>query len=50
MPAEVQAYLLKHGNRGLAGMLGIVERLQRAAFTATRRVTVPLAREILKQR
>jgi DnaA family protein len=49
LPEEVRNYLLKHGERSLAGLLQAVERMQHAAFTAKRRITVPLAREILKQ-
>lgn len=48
LPPEVSEYLLKHGQRGLAQLLGVVERLQHAAFTDKRRITVPLAREVLR--
>jgi len=49
LPSEVGAYLLSRGPRGLARLLPAVERLQQAAFTAKRRITVPLAREILQR-
>ncbi len=48
LPDEVLTYLKGRGQRSLAGMLQVVERLQQAAFTAKRRITVPLAREVLK--
>jgi DnaA family protein len=49
MPDEVADYLLRHGERSVASLAGIVERLQHAAFTEKRRVTVPLARQVLKE-
>lgn len=48
LPVEVGQYLLSRGHRSLGHLLGTVERLQNAAFTAKRRITIPLAREILK--
>ena len=48
LPGEVSDYLLRRGQRGLAQLLGAVERLQQAAFTDKRRITVPLAREVLR--
>ena len=48
LPEEVIGYLQQRGHRSLAAMLHLGERLQQAAFTAKRRITVPLAREILK--
>lgn len=47
VPADVQGYLLRHGRRDLASLLGALERLQEAAFAAKRKITVPLAREVL---
>ena len=47
---DVVNYLLKHSHRGLARLLEAVDRLKNAAFTAKRRITVPLAREVLKPR
>ena len=47
VPADVQDYLLRHGRRDLGSLLGALERLQVAAFAAKRRITVPLAREVL---
>ena len=49
LPDEVVNYLIKRGHRSLARLVGSVERLQHAAFTAKRRITVPLAREVLNQ-
>jgi DnaA family protein len=48
LPGEVRKYLLERGPRNLADLLLAVERMQQAAFTAKRRLTVPLAREVLK--
>ena len=50
LPEEVCTYLLKRGQRSLAGLLHTVELMQHAAFTAKRHITVPLAREILKRK
>jgi len=47
LPRDVQLYLIKHGKRDMESLLGALERLTRAAFVAKRRITVPLAREIL---
>lgn len=49
MPDEVTDYLLRHGERSVASLVAQVERLQQAAFTEKRRVTVPLARRVLKE-
>lgn len=48
LPEEVASYLLRHGQRSLATLLAAVEQLQRAAFTDKRRITVPLARQVLQ--
>lgn len=48
LPQEVQQYLLKHHDRNMASLVHTVENLQRAALTHKRRITVPLAREVLK--
>lgn len=48
LPEEVQAYLLKHHDRNMAALIQTVERLNEAALTEKRRITVPLAREVLK--
>ena len=47
LPRDVQLYLIKHGKRDMESLLGALEQLKRAAFVAKRRITVPLAREIL---
>lgn len=47
LPADVQSYLLKHGRRDMASLLRALQRLRDAAFAAKRRITVPLAREII---
>lgn len=48
LPEEVQQYLLKRQNRSLAALIETVENLHQAALTHKRRITVPLAREVLK--
>jgi len=48
LPEEVQAYLLKHHDRSMAALIQTVERLHEVALTVKRRITVPLAREVLK--
>ncbi|MEJ2383887.1 MAG: DnaA regulatory inactivator Hda [Xanthomonadales bacterium] len=49
LPGEVEDYLLKHGRRDMASLLRSVERLRDAAFVGKRKITVPLAREVLRQ-
>lgn len=48
LPDGVCDYLLSHGSRDMATLLGTVTRLQQAAFREKRRITVPLARELMK--
>jgi len=48
LPEDVQAYLLKHHDRSMAALIQTVEGLHEAALTLKRRITVPLAREVLK--
>jgi DnaA family protein len=48
LPADVQNYLLKHSKRDMSSLLLALERLKDAAFVGKRKITVPLAREILK--
>ncbi len=48
LPEDVQQYLLKHHDRSVAALIQTVENLQRAALTHKRKITVPLAREVLK--
>jgi len=48
LPEEVQAYLLKHHDRSMAALIQTVEHLHEAALTVKRRITVRLAREVLK--
>ncbi len=47
MPAEVADYLLRRCRRDPAHLQALVERLDRAALARQRRLTVPLAREVL---
>jgi len=48
LPEDVQAYLLKHHDRSMAALIQTVERLHEVALTVKRRITVALAREVLK--
>jgi len=48
LPEDVQRYLLKHQERSMAALIHTVENLQRVALTDKRRITIPLAREVLK--
>lgn len=48
LPQDVQSYLLKYGKRDMSSLLLALERLKDAAFAGKRKITVPLAREILK--
>jgi DnaA family protein len=50
LPEDVQNYVLKHGRRDMASLLGVVEKLKDAAFAGKRKITVPLAREILNKK
>ena len=50
LPEDVQQYLLKHHDRSMAALIHTVESLQQAALTHKRRITIPLAREVLKKR
>lgn len=47
LPEDVQQYLLKHSDRNMAALIQTVDRLARAALTTKRRITIPLAREVL---
>lgn len=48
LPIEVTDYLLKRGPRDMATLVGLVTRLQQAAFREKRQITVPLARQLMK--
>lgn len=48
LPEDVQHYLLKHHDRSMAALIDTVENLHQAAIKNKRRITVPLAREVLK--
>ncbi len=45
---EVQAYLLKHHDRNVAALIETVERLHQVSLTNKRRITIPLARQVLQ--
>jgi len=48
LPEDVQQYLLKHHDRSMAALIQTVESMQQAAIVHKRRITIPLAREVLK--
>jgi DnaA family protein len=50
VPLDVQNYLLRYGRRDMASLLSALERLKDAAFVGKRKITVPLAREVLDGR
>lgn len=45
---EVQQYLLKHHDRSTSALIRTVEKLHKVALTNKRRITIPLAREVLQ--
>jgi len=47
VPLDVRNYLLRYGRRDMASLLTALERLKDAAFADKRKITVPLAREVL---
>jgi len=47
VPRDVQNYLLRYGRRDMASLLAALERLKDAAFSGKRRITIPLARDVL---
>jgi DnaA family protein len=47
LPQDVQRYLIKHSKRDMESLLSALEHLKQVAFADKRRITVPLAREIL---
>lgn len=49
LPEDVIHYLLKHGRRDTATILKTLEQLKQAAFVEKRRITVPLARDVLSR-
>ena len=50
LPEDVQRYLIKHSTREMAALLKTVELLKDAAFAGKRKITVPLAREVMNAR
>jgi len=45
---DVRNYLLKHHKRSMSSLLQAVEKLHQVALTNKRRITIPLAREVLQ--
>jgi DnaA family protein len=50
LPGEVQNYLLNRGTRSLPSLLELLEAVRVAALSGKRKITVPLAREVLQSR
>ncbi|OYY73466.1 MAG: hypothetical protein B7Y40_09625 [Gammaproteobacteria bacterium 28-57-27] len=50
LPDEVIHFMFAHLPRGLNGLLGGLEQLDRASMERQRRVTLPLAREVFINR
>ena len=48
LPAEVRDYLIRHSRRDLASLLAALDRLKDAAFAGKRKITIPLAREVIR--
>jgi DnaA family protein len=48
LPDEVRSYLLSRGSRELPALLESLEAVRVAALSAKRKITVPLAREVLQ--
>lgn len=48
LPEDVQSYLLKHAKRDMPSLLRALEQLKEAAFAGKRKITIPLAREVLR--
>lgn len=49
LPEAVSDYLLSRGTRDMATLVGLVTRLQQAAFREKRQITVPLARHLMTE-
>jgi DnaA family protein len=47
LPGDVRQYLLKYHDRSMGALIQNVENLHQAALVHKRRITVPLAREVL---
>lgn len=47
LPQDVQLYLIKHSKRDMNSLLTTLDLIKQAAFVSKRRITVPLAREVL---
>jgi len=47
LPEDVQNYLLNRGSRDLPSLLARLETVRQSALSAKRKITVPLAREVL---
>ncbi len=48
LPEDVGRYLLSRGARDMSTLVGVVTRLQQAAFREKRQVTVPLVRQVMR--
>lgn len=50
LPAELVDYLLRHGRRDLASLMGVVDALDEYSLQTKRPITLPLLREVLQPR
>ena len=50
LPVEVSSYLLRHGQRDLPSLIGVLDALDRHCLETRRPVTLPLLREVLQTR
>lgn len=50
LPNEVSSYLLRHGQRDLPSLIGVLDALDRHCLETRRPVTLPLLREVLQTR
>lgn len=50
LPPEVADYVLRHARRDLGSLIALLEALDRHSLAAKRAVTLPLVRELLKER
>jgi DnaA family protein len=49
LPAEVARYLLQRTERSNRALFALLDRLDKAALTAQRKLTVPFVRAVLEQ-
>ena len=47
LPAEVEQFLMRRAERNIRSLLGLLEKMHERVLAEKRRVTIPLAREVL---